>query len=458
MAPLMILVSFCFMLVYIYLNEDHEGGEDNILLFLRSKYGFQHPEQLYATPIKILFSMIMSIPAQIGFKAVQITNALLACASSYIAIGICKKMNLTNHWFLVLLILFSPIYFVISLTALSEIMFSFALIACISLVQNQKYFWSALLLSFLPYIRSEGFILILVFITYFIFEKQWKILPLLLVGTLFFCLSGYSFHHDFLWVFNKNYGDASNLYGRGPFMHFLDNSRWFNGYPLTLILGFSLLMVLIYFKKLFHTNRLLLFLVFGCYFGFLLLHSFLWWQGMGASIGLVRVMACVMPLAGIIAIWTLSHLQKYMFGLSAYVFILFSIVHINGSFNINKLPRKLDEHHSWIYKMYQQGKPMISKAPKIKFTSYYFAFLSDIDIFEEGSGDCWSINPKSLDQLPKGSVVQYETSFGPNECNIDTFYFERERPDLQKVVELYAAENVRTLNNYRFKTVLYIKK
>lgn len=69
--------------------------------------------------------MIMAIPSQLGFKAMQITNAVLACLSAWMVVKIIYKMELKNAWLAVLITLFSPIYFLISLTVLSEIMFSF---------------------------------------------------------------------------------------------------------------------------------------------------------------------------------------------------------------------------------------------------------------------------------------------------------------------------------------------
>lgn len=122
------------------------------------------------------------------------------------------------------------------------------------------------------------------FLTYFLVEKQWKVIPLVLVGTIFFCVTGYPYHHDWLWVFSKNYGDASNIYGHGEITHFVANSRWINGPILTIILGFSLFMVVFNFKKLYTSQLPFLMLVMGCYFGFFVLHSFLWWKGLGASL------------------------------------------------------------------------------------------------------------------------------------------------------------------------------
>ncbi len=457
-VPLLLLGSFLCMLLYIYLNEDHEGGEDNISLFMLSRFGPYHFHEFYASPIKILFSMLMAIPAQLGFKAVQITNALLACLTAYMSIGIARKMGLKEDWLLVLLVLFSPIYFVISLTVLSEILFSFVLISCISLIYNQKFFWSALLLSFLPYIRSEGYVLILVFITYFLVEKQWKVVPLVLVGTIFFCVTGYPYHHDWLWVFSKNYGDASNIYGHGEITHFVANSRWINGPVLTIILGFSLLMVVFNFKNLYTSQLPFLMLVMGCYFGFFVLHSFLWWKGLGASLGLIRVIACVMPLGGIVSVWVLSNLKKYMFGYGSFAFVLIAIVHIATGFRINKLPRKMDGEHQLVYKLFKQSKPYIDKAPQVKFSSFFYGFLTGVDTYDPKNGNCWTIGPQSLDELKPGSIVQYETHFGPNECGMDTDYYDRERPDLQKVIELYPDDHFKVLNGYEYKNVLYIKK
>ncbi len=441
------------------LNQDCEGGEDNMSLYTRSRFGLFHPIAYFREPIKILFAMIMGIPSQLGFKAMQITNAILACLSALMVVKIIHKMELKNAWLAVLITLFTPIYFLISLTVLAEIMFSFFLISCILLIYNKKYILAAIILSFLPYIRSEGFVLILVFIVYLIFEKQWKVLPLLLLGTIFFSIAGYSYHNDIMWVFTKNYGDASSLYGHGELLDFAKGSSTYNGPILTIILPLALIVALFKIKYLFHKQRVFIMIIMGCYFGFFLLHSYLWWRGQGGSLGLTRVMASVLPLAGIIAVWFFNQFEKYMRGLQNYLYMIIAAGTIYSCFTINHFPIRLDMEHTVVAKLYKLGKPYLDKAPEIKFNSTYFAFLANLDPYNyEKSGDCLTVNKEVLDRMKPGSIVQYETHFGPNECGTDTDFYDKQRPDFEKVLEVYPDVPFKVLNGYDYKNVLYRKK
>ncbi|MDZ4757596.1 MAG: hypothetical protein SGJ10_05590 [Bacteroidota bacterium] len=457
--PIILGFSFVLMVKYIILNQDCEGGEDNMSLYTRSRFGLYHPIAFFREPIKILFAMIMSLPAQLGFKAVQIVNALLACLSAWFAVKIIYKMELKNAWIAILITLFSPMYFLISLTVLSEIMFSFFLISSVLLIYNKKYVWAAIILSFSPYIRSEGFVLMLIFIIYFILEKQWKALPWLILGTLFFSISGYSYHNDIMWVFHKNYGDASGLYGHGEWYDFIKGSKLYNSPILNIMLPLALVVAVYKLKYLLTQQRNFIILIMGCYFGFLLLHSYLWWQGKGGSLGLIRVMACVAPLSGIIAVWLLSQSEKYMKGLQVYLYIFIALGSVYFCFNINRFPIGLDGEHTVVAKLYKLSIPYLEKAPEIKFNSTYFAFLAGIDPYDyEKGGDCLTVNKEVLDSMKPGSLVQYETHFGPNECQTDTDFYDKHRPDFEKVLEVYPDERFKVLNGYEYKNVLYRKK
>lgn len=78
----------------------------------------------------------------------------------------------------------------------------------------------------------------------------------------------------------------------------------------------------------------------------------------------------------------------------------------------------MDGEHQLVYKLFEQSKPYIDKAPQIH------GFLTGVDTYDPKNGNCWTIGPQSLDELKPGSIVQYETHFGPNECGMDTDYYE----------------------------------
>lgn len=456
---LLTILSFGCMVCYIFINQDCEGGEDNMSLYMRSRFGLYHPIAFYREPIKILYVMLMSLPAQLGFKAMQITNAMLACATALLSVQIAKYMGLKNNWWLVVLTLFSPIYFLISLSVLSEIMFAFTLVLSIYLIYRDKYIWAAVCLSWLPFIRSEGFVLDLVFIVYFLLQKRWKALPWMLLGTFVFSMTGYPYHQKMAWVFTENYGNASSIYGHGPWYDFIKGSLQYNNPMITYLLPIALLMVFYKFKYLIQHQRNFIILIVGCYFGFLLLHSYLWWQGKGASLGLMRVMASVAPLASIIVVWLFSQFEKYLYKVQNGLGVVLASITIYYCFTINHFPIRLDAEHTVVAKLYELSKPYLEKAPEIKFNSTYFAFLADLDPYDtKKSGDCLTVKKHVLDSMKSGSVVQYETHFGPNECSTDTDFYDKLRPDFEKVLEVYPDVRFKVLNGYEYKNVLYRKK
>lgn len=455
--PVTLFMGFLVMCVFIYLNEDHEGGEDNISLYMLARFCWQHPDALFASPIKIFYTILISVPAQLGFKAVQIATALASVASVHFAVKLARKCGVQESWLLACFILFTPVYFNMSLTVLSEIWFALFLMGGLLLVAQSRFASGLLLLSFLPFIRSEGFVLLGPVLVYLLCIRRFKYIPFLLAGTLVFMGIGYPFHHDVLWIFHKNYGDASQIYGHGEMFSFVKGTLSYHGRPMTILLGLAVLFMGIQLRKFIRTELLLVLLVFGCFFGFWALHDVLWWKGWGASLGLTRVMAAVAPLGGILCVWVLQETRRYMYGFHIPVWLAVVFLHVYSCFKYSDLPRKMDPMHALSKQLYERNKDAVAHVPEFRFTGFYFGFLSGRDIYSAHTGNCWTINEQALQRMPQGSLVQYETQFGPNECGIPTDYFDK-RSDFEKIDEVLPEVPFQVLNGYDYKTCIYRKK
>ena len=88
------------------------------------------------------------------------------------------------------------------------------------------------MLSFLPFIRSEGLVILGIITIYLLYNKQWRLLPLLAIGHLVYAVAGYPEYHSFWWVFSKiPYGTlSSEHYGSGDLLYFVNNFHFIMGY------------------------------------------------------------------------------------------------------------------------------------------------------------------------------------------------------------------------------------
>lgn len=253
--------------------------------------------------------------AQLGYNAIRIFNILLGLAAALMTFLTTKRLNYRQPILALFLLLFAPMYMLMMLSGMNEVMFSFFLVLGIYLFFRDKYLWSAVVISLLPFIRTEGFIMFPLFVIAFMLKRQWKALPLIFSGFLLISLAGSFYHGDFFWVITKNpySGNAGDIYGSGVLLHYVNYFREIFGPPLFVLLVGGLLYIPVYFfsqgkeKRLAFMTKVLLgfspFLVYFCG------HSYVWWKGMGNSVGEIRVMAAVMPSAVFLALFAWEHLM-----------------------------------------------------------------------------------------------------------------------------------------------------
>ncbi len=404
--------------------EGFYGGADNIAHYRISRYSFNYPYLFLDHWGKPLFTFLSSPFAQFGFTGIRffnITAGLLAALFTWLT---AKKLELKNSLMAVFFILFSPIYFVLIPTGLTEILFSFVLIFSIYLFFNRSYFWSAIIVSFLPFTRTEGvFILPLFFLSFFYVRKFLPIL-FLFTGSLIYSVAGFFHYGDFLWLIHQNpYTGAKDIYGSGDLLHFIRSSNQTTGLPIALLMipGMVFLGIESMGQKIPNDrkrNQLFLLLIGGAFIIYLAAHSYAWWRGLGGSLGLVRVIAGVIPLAALLGLKGYNSFTTVL----RFPLILKSIVSLGLLALIVFYPLKK-------YRDYPLGddeKTVKEAATWLKGTDYYYGkiyyyHLFFIHFLERDPFDREIAFEKLPDveypsrEIPVGSVVQWDSQFGPNE-------------------------------------------
>ena len=195
-----------FGLVMVWLAVTTKGtGDwgDAIYHYLFAKYAFIHPENFlnhWAKPVFVLFAAPI---AQGGFVAMKLFNVALLLGSTWLAWRLGKALDISNSWLVIFPMMTAPMNISHVLSGLTEPLFAFWLMSGIYLFVKKKPFFAVLLLSFLPFVRSEGLIVFCVLAIYLILKRWWYLLPLLAIGHIVYSLVGYFYYQDFLWVFNK---------------------------------------------------------------------------------------------------------------------------------------------------------------------------------------------------------------------------------------------------------------
>ncbi len=303
-----LLLFFVASILIIFKTDNSFGGGDPISHYKIAHWAWKYPKLFLDIWGKPVFTILISPWAHFGMNVARIYNIFAGLFSAYFAWKICKQFGLEHHWIVPVFVLFIPIYFVLMFTSLTEVTFSLFLTLSLFFFFRNKLVWSGLILSFIPLIRSEGIVLFPLFITAFLLKKHYVAFFSLFTGFIVFSLAGLFVYHDFWWLITRNpyTGNAADIYGHGTLFHFVDKLPVILGSPLTylFLIGIAVLIfrwLKVEKGKLSDTFYFLL-LVPGSFLIYFAAHSYVWWKGIGNSLGLVRVIAAVAPAAAMTAL------------------------------------------------------------------------------------------------------------------------------------------------------------
>lgn len=312
-------VLFCLIAGLSLLSEGYFGGADNISHYFISHYAFKYPHLFLSAWGRPVYTIISAPFALFGLQTVKLLNVMLGVATAWYAWRIAVMLKIHPAWPAMIFVCFAPLYFVMMPTALTEILFSFLAVISAYFFLKEKYIVAAILFSLLPFARSEGYLLIPIFLVALLWVRQLKAIPFLATGIIFFSLAGWICFGDILCLINRfpypvNYTHPI-YHETGSLWHFFNRRNLIIGLPLEILFLAGVAgMIRDLFSRdgsIRNNARLLGILVFSPFLGYLALHSFLYWKAMGGSMGLERVMAAVLPLAAIVSLKGLCEVMKF---------------------------------------------------------------------------------------------------------------------------------------------------
>lgn len=436
---LVITIYAILGIITIILFDGTGGGGDSIYHYLYAKEAPENINLYFDHWAKPLWVLVASPFAQLGFVGMKIMNLLAMIGTLLYTVRTAELLKLKDAWVSALLIMVAPLVYVLTFSGLTEPFFAFLLIFSTYLFLKNKVFWSVMLISFLPYVRSEGLFYIGIFGFMLIWTKQWKYLPVLILGSLVYGIAGYPVHGDLLWVFNKvPYAKLSSTYGDGTAFHFVDQLLYVIGIPFYVLFWIGMVGWLRKtFKSGFDAN--LTFIVYGGAVSFIVAHSIFWYFGIFNSMGLNRVLICIIPflaIIGLIGINFITHdLLKRTIKLSIvirYLLLTYLIIfpftsnpaaiNFKEDLSANTEQRTAQEAANYIKQHYSDYR--------IVTANIHFCQLLNKDCFD--SNDKVFLNQHQLDNLKGNDIIIWENWFAIVEQGIGQARLD-EHPQLQKV-------------------------
>lgn len=426
-AIAILLAAFILLIILTWLSTGVYTGADNINHYLFAHLSWKYPHLLLDLWGKPLFTLFSAPFAYFGFFWARMFNILAGLAAAWLAYLTMSRLGYRNAYIVIIFVVFAPMYFMLQMTSLTETLFSLVLVLSVYLYFTDRFLLSAIVLSFLPLARNEGIIIIPIFaLAYLLHRKYWAI-PLLSIGFIVYSFAGMRYYHDFLYLIHLSpYPVNSAFYGSGSLLHFVINTKFLSGLPLAslmltgiLALGWKAL------KSSGAERRKVLeifWIIFVPYAMYFIFHSVLWWQGLGGSLGLTRVIAAVLPLAGMISFIGYNAISKFLsFSRVAEIIFMLAIVFIiiRTTFTVNSIPvypddteKVLQETADWVKMENKSGKIIYYYDPML-------CFLLELDPYD-GTMSRSVINDSKLDieSIAENGLLIWDAHFGPNEGRI----------------------------------------
>lgn len=464
------LIIFLLALFPIYLaisSKGSEGGEDSIMHYLFARYAFQHPLNLLDHWGKPFYTLLASPFAQVSYLAARFFNVILSVGSAILVFEILKKYQIKNALLGFVFCLFAPVFFLASFSALTEPLFGFLLVFGWYLLINNRFFWAAFSWSFLLFTRSEAMIIFPSLILAFPIFRASKFIPFLFSAFIIYSTIGYFVFGDFWWYFSRNpYTGAIDVYGKGNWYHYLAHYKQIFSTPFAFFTLAGCLLAPYYLIKNWTKKEKLnwanFFIIPSILIAFFLVHSWMWYKGFGGSLGLIRVMTAIIPMAAIIA--TIAYekiINNIPFPIITHLIlpIIISIYVIKTPFVQNQLPIPQGWEEKEIERLaeFVNNNNLINDSNRVFYAAPTVALYLNIDPFDINKKGTLDDVRSNREHLKSGDLIVWDAHFGPNESRIPLDSLMQDSS--LKLIKKITPENAfKTLNEFDYELNLFVKK
>lgn len=446
------VLLFCLSwLIYMMVNNEVPTDTgDGIMHFFISQASWNNPSLFLDHWGKPLFILLSSPFAQFGFNGMVAFNILVFLLTVLLSNYIFFKQK-TSAWISLLFPLVLLKTYDVSSTVLgglTEPLFNLALVAALYLLLERKYLWFALLVSFLPFMRSEGQLPIVLAFSILILLKEYKSLPFLSTGFLIYGLIGLPVYGDFLWYFTKSpYQMDNGIYGSGPWYHYLISYESYIG-KFGLLVAISGLISLIYLflkRKWNAINWQGLIFTYGVFFGVLFVHSYFWATGQSGSLGLTRIATQGMPVFLLVNLIYIGKTPLNNLFIVNGIFTAVASVLIFLLVNTSYFPKKADPLEKEVIDAAEFLKAANLKGNKIYYHFPLFAYaygenglIKNTPIVHHSFAHL----EDDIQQLLKpGDIIVRDSHFGPQEMHLPLKEL-KDRQEFVKIKEFTSAEQL----------------
>lgn len=446
------VLAFClsWLVYFMFKNEIPTDVGDGLMHFFYAQASWENVDLFLHHWGKPFFILLSSSFAQFGFDGMVIFNIIVFAATTLIGFKILQTFEVTV-WLQLLFPLLLLIPHDVTQTifgGLTEPLFNLAAIASLWFLLDKKYFWFAIIVSFMPFMRSEGQLPVVLALFLLVYNKSYKTIPFLFLGFVLYSIAGIFVYNDFWWYFTKSaYSMDNAIYGKGTWGHYLISYKNYLGNPAVYILIIGIpAMVILAFKKRWKDMQLeWAFYAYGIFIGVVVLHSYFWATGQNGSMGLTRIATQGMPIFVLLHLYYISRFKFFNHFIAKILYGAFAIVLLVSLVSTKIYPKKVGALDRQVVEAAKFLKAYKGKENKIYYHFPLFAYAFDENPFS-GSGQCvfHSFSDLGLELktvIKPGDFIVRDSHFGPMEANLPLSEVEK-YSELVKVHECISSEQV----------------
>ena len=444
-------------------NEIPTDPGDGIMHFFIAQGSWYQPELFLHHWGKPFFILVSSPFAQFGFNGMVVFNILIFTSTVLIAFRILSKLGVS-----VWLQLLFPLVLLVAhdfsetiLGGMTEPLFNLALMLALLLLQEKKFMWFAIVLSLMPFMRSEGQLPVLLGFFLLLYNKSYKHIPFLATGFIVYAFVGLIVYHDFWWYFTRSaYNMENGIYGKGPWNHYLVSYKNYLGNPglYIVLLGIPSMIILAFKKRWKDLQLEWWFFAYGIVVGVIVLHSYFLATGQNGALGLTRIATQGIPIFVLLHLYYLSRFKLFNHVGFTAVFGIFAGILVTTLAQTKIYPKKADALEHQVIAAADFMKQQTLGDSKVYYHYPLFSFRYGENPFQPDRRlihySFANLDESMKTVLKPGDFIVRDSHFGPMEANVQLKDINR-HPELVIVAEFVSSEQLNDALNETEGVIIY---
>jgi hypothetical protein len=444
-----LLFSIAWLLFMMLHNEVPVDVGDGVTHYFISAASWKDPILFLHHWGKPFFILLSSPFTQFGFNGGVVFNILVFSASIIIGFKILERKNVSIWLQLLFPLVLLKAHDVAGtlLGGLTEPLFNLAILAAIYFLVERKWLLFAVLVSFMPFMRSEGQLPVILAASLICFFRQFKILPFLLTGFVLYGIVGWFMLKDPFWYFTHNPYDMANaIYGKGPWYHYITSYKNYLGNPglYVLILGVPAMVYFLIKKKWNLLHIELLVFSAGIFFGIIAAHSYFWATGQNGSLGLTRIATQGMPAFLLINLYYIDKLKWMQSKIAKGIVIAASLGLVTALVTTKYFPKKADPLDRQVLKTADYLHTLDLKGKKVFYHFPLLSFAYGANNFDPNEKTFVTYAGRHFDEdlgtlIQPGDLIIRDSHFGPMEMYLPLSKVDQNK-NIVKIAEFISSE------------------